>query len=131
MMEETVYYENNSGTLKVTNTTVTTGNGSYPMRDIKNVRLICLLPVDYVNKVKNISIALLPLAFLGAPIGFVGLLYWYFGFSVIRLHTGGVYDNVNPSIVRKSDSHNEQLKFMDAISKSLEDRTRLKDSNLK
>ena len=75
MMEETVYYKNDSGTLKVTNTTVTTGNGSYPIRDIKNVRLICLLPVDYVNKVRNISIALLPLSFVGAPIGFVGLLY--------------------------------------------------------
>jgi hypothetical protein len=139
-MKEKVYYQSDDGKLRVTDVAVTTASASYPITDITNMRLICLMPAKWARLILILSLLSIVLgiflleSFPDAGLvkfGFIGFVWWFLAPSGVRLNTGGTYDVANPSLVRKAASYKQQLVFSRAITEALREHKQLMDRKQK
>ncbi len=139
-MKEKVYYQSDDGKLRVTDVSVKTGSASYPITDITNIRLICLMPAKWARPILILSLLSIVLGILllesqpdaaFVKFGFFGLFWWFLAPSGVRLNSGGTYDVANPSLVRKAASHKQQLLFFQAIAEAVSEHKQLMDRKQK
>jgi hypothetical protein len=126
MSEKKIHYQNESGTIAVSDTLLTFNGGHYPIRNISSVKLRVGIPIAWMPTMekwgKRLSIAGVLVAIIFPPVlvvGIIMLLCWYFNPVWVEISSGGTKEFINRAYARTS--YEGTLEIFEAINISLRD----------
>ena len=126
MSDKKIHYQNESGTIAVSDTLLTFNGGHYPIRNISSVKLQVGIPIAWMPTMekwgKRLSIAGVLVAIIFPPVlvvGIIMLLCWYFNPVWVEISSGGTKEFINRAYARTS--YEGTLEIFEAINKSLRD----------
>jgi hypothetical protein len=128
MSGKKIHYQNDDGTIVVSDTLLTFNGGHYPIRNISSVKLRVGIPFAWMSTVKKAGIGLTILGLLIAVtssepltlvIGILVLLCWLLNPVWIEISSGGTKEFVNSA--RARTSYEGTVEIFEAINISLRD----------
>jgi hypothetical protein len=126
--DKKIHYQNESGTIAVSDTLLTFNGGHYPIRNISSVKLKTGFPIDWMPLMKKAGIGLSIVGLFAAivssdatalALGIIVFLCWFFNPVWIEISSSGTKEFINKASARTS--YEGTIEIFEAINKSLRD----------